>query len=51
MNYPLSYKDCVAYTDAMEYLIKHFDEFPSKVPQGGPIPEISVTYYLSLIHI
>ena len=47
MNYPLSYKDAAAYTDAMEYLIKHFDEFPAKVPQGGPIPEISVSYYKS----
>lgn len=45
MNYRLSLKDSVEYTDAMEYLIKHFDEFPAKVPPGGPTPEISVTYW------
>ncbi|WP_368928379.1 hypothetical protein [Mixta calida] len=45
MDYKISYKDSVEYTDAMEYLIKHFDEFPAKVPQGGPTPEISVAYH------
>ncbi|MEN4830027.1 hypothetical protein [Pantoea vagans] len=47
MDYQLSYKDAAAYTDAMEYLLKHFNEFPASVPSGGPIPEISVTYFKS----
>lgn len=47
MNYRLSYKEAAEYTDAMEYLIKHFDEFPTRVPQGGPTPEISVAYHKS----
>lgn len=45
MNYRLSYKEAAEYTDAMEYLIKHFDEFPERIPQGGPTPEISVAYH------
>ncbi|MEX3240498.1 hypothetical protein [Serratia quinivorans] len=45
MNYRLSYKETIAYTDAMEYLITHFAEFPAKVPSGGPTTEISVPYH------
>jgi len=45
MDYLLSYRDTVKYTDAMEYLIRHFAEFPKSVPPGGPTPEISVSYH------
>ncbi|TXE58989.1 hypothetical protein [Serratia nematodiphila] len=41
MNYLLDYKQAIAYTDAMEFLISHYAEFPAKVPSGGPCAEIS----------
>ncbi|KGA31143.1 MULTISPECIES: hypothetical protein [Pectobacterium] len=47
MDYRLSYKETLEYTDAMEYLINHFAEFPEFVPAGGPTKEISVPYYKS----
>lgn len=45
MDYRLSYSETVAYTDAMEYLIQHFAEFPASVPPGGPAVDISVPYH------
>ncbi|MFV9079553.1 hypothetical protein ABQ397_25065 [Serratia fonticola] len=45
MDYRLSYSETVAYTDAMEYLIRHFEEFPESVPVGGPAVDISVPYH------
>lgn len=47
MKYYLRYQDVINYVDAMEYLIKHFEEFPTKIPKGGPVPEISVAYFKS----
>lgn len=41
MNHRLDYKHAIAYTDAMEFLISHYAEFPEKVPTGGPCAEIS----------
>ncbi|MFM7945903.1 hypothetical protein [Hafnia paralvei] len=41
----MNYREAIERTDAIEYLIKHFPEFPSSVPNGGPTKEISVSYF------
>ncbi|WP_447887678.1 hypothetical protein [Serratia fonticola] len=45
MDYTLNYNDAITYTDAMEYLIRHFAEFPKSVPPGGLSKNISVEYF------
>lgn len=31
----MNYDDAVEYSDAMEWLIEHYDEFPNQVPGGA----------------